>query len=198
MAVRTQDPLPNKANCLVPVFLGESPNTLLSADFSTFGTIESRTGKIMQVLHSEEQLSIQLYCQMSMDCGPSYRRRKVAASGGMATLSAVIYGLPTAFEDVGNFIEECGMFLQDPLHCDRNVRYQNPHRLSGPEDKIVMTLPPVLDAICPKVEEIETPQDLFSGLGDSEVLLETAAPDEIKTSLHRSAACRSLALPLAR
>ena len=185
MAVRTQHSLSHKANSPMPVFLGVSPNMLQAADFSTFGTIESRTAKILQVLNSEEHLSIQLYCQTTRDYESSCRRRKAAASGVVAMLSAVIYGHPTAFDDVGKFIEECDMFLQDPLHCDRNVRYQNPHRLSGPDDKVVMTLSPALDNTSAKIEEIKTPQDLFSGLGDGEVLSESAAPSQIKTALLR-------------
>lgn len=185
MAVRIEGPLSFRARASVPVFLGGSPNTVLNTDSSLFGAIESRTAKILHVLQSEEQLSIQLYCQLPIDDGHSGRRRKGAASGGVATLSAIIYGFSTAFDDVGSFIEECDMFLQDPLHCDRNVRYRNPHRLSGPDDEVVMTLPPASDPVSARVEEIKTPRDLFLGLGDSEVLPESVVPSEIKTALRR-------------
>lgn len=185
MEVRTQDPLSPKLRGSVPVFLGGSPNAVLTADSSVFGTLEDRPAKILRVLQSDEQLSIQLYCQLPIDDRPSGRRRKRAASGSVAILSAIIYGLPTAFDDVGNFIEECDMFLQDPLHCDRNVRYQNPHRLSGPDDEVVITLPPASDAVSARAGEVKTPLDFFLGLGDSEVLSESAVPSEIKTALHR-------------
>lgn len=48
-----------------------------------------------------------------------------------------------------------------------------------------MTLPTALDKAPAKVEEIRSPQDLFVGLEDGEVLSEPAAPSEIKTALRR-------------
>lgn len=46
-----------------------------------------------------------------------------------------------------------------------------------------MALPPASDAIPAWVEEIETPHDLFLGLGDGEVLLECAALSEARMTL---------------
>lgn len=46
-------------------------------------------------------------------------------------LSIVIYGLQGLVNNVGDFFQEVDMYLQDPIGCDLDVRYCNPHRLSS-------------------------------------------------------------------
>ena len=42
-------------------------------------------------------------------------------------------------DEISNFFQECKVFLQDPLHCEFNVPYRNPHRLSGLDEEFSMT-----------------------------------------------------------
>lgn len=56
------------------------------------------------------------------------------------TLSITIYGSLELSEEIGSFFQEHNVYLQDPLHCDRHVRYCNPHRLSSADlEKCIWT-----------------------------------------------------------
>jgi hypothetical protein len=48
-----------------------------------------------------------------------------------------VYGRSDLAEDFGSFFEKVGIFLQDPVACQRDVPYMNPHLLANNE--IVMT-----------------------------------------------------------
>jgi len=43
------------------------------------------------------------------------------------------------FDDIGTFCQECELYLQDPIGCELNVPYRNPHRLSSDKDRTLST-----------------------------------------------------------
>lgn len=102
------------------------------------------------------------------------------------------------FEDIGSFLQENGLYLQDPKGCDRNVRYRNPHRLSGLDDDAPMTMDlekthrsPAMEPLTEEV--LPVPIDIFSDFETTDSLPETVTPGCLATELYRfvDSLCRS-------
>ncbi len=91
-------------------------------------------------------------------------------------------------EAVGDFLSRRRMYLQDPLGCDRNVLYRNPHITYHGMEDIVMTellesAPGTLE-----IERLEVGPDLLAQLmEDEDPLQETEAPTGVETHLFRLA-----------
>ena len=88
---------------------------------------------IVQALLDESSLRLQASCTVG---GPlSLKEREKATRFGPMSLpcevSIIVYGPTHLMNNVGEFFQELDMYLQDPKHCDWDVRYCNPHRLSS-------------------------------------------------------------------
>jgi len=103
------------------------------------------------------------------------------------TLCAIIYGPKSISEDVGDWLAEYGLFLQDPMHCDRNVLYENPHLLHEDDDEPVMTFSLKLHTSVVHTETLKVAPNLFEILNQEHQLAETEQPAAVSTPLHRSA-----------
>ncbi|KAL8693513.1 MAG: hypothetical protein Q9218_001670 [Villophora microphyllina] len=96
-------------------------------------TISSRTEDIINALGKE--LSLQIHADYGVPHTakptPASPRKSVKVVDSPAfVLNIVIYGPDSLFEAVGVFATRCGIYLQHPMHCSRNVPYRNPHCLS--------------------------------------------------------------------
>jgi len=126
---------------MIPIFL-QHPNKLFRlSDSSEFAELSKRWGDILHTLMEVEGISIQIYSQMSgrgSSNAPSQCRRQKDPTSHFVT-SAIVYGPPELFASVGEFTSQCKIYLRDPLLCDRNVQYWNPHLLLSPDEEPVMT-----------------------------------------------------------
>ena len=48
-------------------------------------------------------------------------------------LEITIYGPSDLFDEIGSFVQEYDMYLQDPTECHQDVKYYNPHKFSSVE-----------------------------------------------------------------
>lgn len=87
------------------------------------------------------------------------------------------------FDDVGVFVQGYDMYLQAPRGCDRNVKYRNPHRLSGLDQDVPMTFD--LFPSSNHVEATRTAVDLLADMETDEILLETDTPLALRTELYK-------------
>ena len=87
------------------------------------------------------------------------------------------------FESVGDFIAKCDLYLQDPLHCDRNVPYHNPHLLSTSTGEPVFTSSFLPSDVTVCIEGLNSKPDLFSLLKSDVSLPESPAPQCLLTAL---------------
>jgi SWI/SNF-related matrix-associated actin-dependent regulator of chromatin subfamily A3 len=102
------------------------------------GKLEPRGTEILQVLLDESLISVQIL--LSFPPAHVARHRRLADKNGLLVpVSLIVYGPSELSDDVGAFFEACGMFLQDPIGCDRNVQYRNPHRLTWSDGLQQMT-----------------------------------------------------------
>lgn len=100
-------------------------------------------------------------------------------------MCVTIYGPRSMCEEVGDWLDGYGLFLQDPVHCDRNVLYQNPHLLRRDDEEPVMTCSFNSHTPIVHTETIIAAPNLFEILNQDHHLPETKQPRAISTSLHR-------------
>ena len=143
------------------------------------GVVGLREAQVLCALSQDSQLDMQIFLSPS-DNGIKEERDQQSA----AALTIIVYGPLDLFDDVGDFFQTCDMYLQDPVGCDRNVRYCNPHRLSGLEEA-----PMTLDLDSARhhmhISEITRNIDLLEGLNAPIDLPETESPPALVTSLLR-------------
>ena len=85
-------------------------------------------------------------------------------------------------EGVGDFFTESGLHLQDPMHCDRDVVYCNPHLLFV-DGELVTTLSLAAPFTAPDIEQVDDNPDLFELLRNEQPLAEAETPAALATSL---------------
>ncbi|KAL9085447.1 MAG: hypothetical protein Q9165_007597 [Trypethelium subeluteriae] len=119
---------------------------LLQDRSSEIGLIEPATAKAIRVLSEDSDIALQVRCTIKREFLTPRRRKSLKTNSVWnAHLSVIIYGTLKSFNSVGNYLEECGFYLQDPEECDQNVPYRNPHRLSGMQKNPPMTIEQQLD-----------------------------------------------------
>ena len=163
-----------------PVQLLESGKFSLKGIPFVEGVVGPREAQVLRTLSQDGQLDMQIFLSPS-DNGIKEGRNQQSA----AALTIIVYGPLDLFDDVGDFFQTCNMYLQDPVGCDRNVRYCNPHRLSGLDVEAPMTLD--LDSAHQHmhISEISGNIDLLEGLNAPIDLPETESPPALVTSLLR-------------
>lgn len=103
-------------------------------------------------------------------------------------LFAILYGPSTLFEAVGAFAAKCHLYLQHPRHCNRNVRYRNPHCLSPEDGRIVYTygIHSMMGALSGFEPEISGNHiDLFADATEHDALSDACAPQALSTELYK-------------
>ncbi|OCL00503.1 uncharacterized protein K441DRAFT_651441 [Cenococcum geophilum 1.58] len=162
-----------------PVQLLESGKFSLKGIPFVEGVVGPREAQVLYTLSQDSQLDMQIFLSPSDNCIKEGRNQRAAA------LTIIVYGPLDLFDDVGDFFQTCNMYLQDPVGCDRNVRYCNPHRLSGLDVEAPMTLD--LDSAHRHmhISEISGNIDLLEGLNAPINLPETESPPALVTSLFR-------------
>jgi hypothetical protein len=151
------------------------------------GSVSIEHGQLLQAILDETSLRIQVTCI------PDDRNNGARKTVGLlprliaCSLSIILYGPKELFEEIGTFFQDYDIYLQDPLDCDLNVRYCNPHRLSSTDL-----------SLCPMTHDLQTnileafeiqPTSCHSALLDmldpQEDLPEASQPAEIRTQLER-------------
>lgn len=117
------------------------PHTLVIADTFHKGTLNERSANILQAFSDDPLIDVQLILSLTANehtkrkrHAPHLQRCRVPVS-----VSVIVYGADSVFDDIGTFCQQADLYLQDPVGADRNVQYRNPHRLSSAKDEICMT-----------------------------------------------------------
>ena len=136
--------------------------------------------EILQRLQNQSCLRLQTYCQVK--AGSSVRTQARINVLTQCELSVIIYGRGQDSNEVGDYLQACRLYLQDPEHWDRDVLYVNPHCLSSLEGSILlssMRMPTSTE------ENIYDLRDIFNSLSRVTDLEETETPIIMKTPLKR-------------
>lgn len=187
MPIRVKQPERlNAGPTVVPVTLDETAPLLRATDGSEFGSLLERQARILHTLEEVEGVNLQFYCQPK--CGKALgggKNRKGTVQEPQHPLCAIIYGPFRLFDCVGAFVSQCELYLQDPVHCNRNVPYRNPHLLSGLDEEPPMTISFNETRVPVDVEEMSSRPDLCTLLRSEDPLPETEAPPALCTMLYR-------------
>ena len=137
--------------------------------------------RILQGLQKQSCLRLQMYCQVKSS---STVRTQVRINvRAQCELSVIVYGRGQDSNKVGDYLQACGFYLQDPEHCDCDVLYINPHCLSSLEGGILLTTSMQMPASTE--DSIYDPRDIFDSLSGVTDLEETETPTIVKTPLKR-------------
>lgn len=186
----------NRGQSRHPILVCLNPDgqTLIEVDIDgqerAVGTLRSKSVEILKRLQKENSLSLQYFLRWIT--GSAYEGTYSWGKGDRVTsqprwsLFVNLYGPTRLAEDVGSFAEDCGICLQDPEHCDRNVEYCNPHRLSRDDRAIFYTQSLPRTEIKLGVEEaIEDPFDLLATTEDDDSFSDAPLPLGLRTMLYR-------------
>ncbi|KIW21375.1 hypothetical protein PV08_01955 [Exophiala spinifera] len=113
--------------------------------------------------------------------------KKVGQHDLQYLMNAIIFGPEEFCDGVGTYLAKCKKYLQDPVQCNRDVPYCNPHLLSR-QQELVMTSSLVIktsESSMQEVVNVDAPQDLFSRLCDDDHLQLTETPDLLRTPLYK-------------
>lgn len=163
----------------------------------TTGTLSKSATRVIQGLLDQSGIEVQLLCLIREEQLISRKHNLERISTAFsAQLSAIIYGWMTLFEPVGTFLQSSGFYLQHPQNCDRNVKYRNPHCLSGLDPEASMTLEKHWDTSIARQEKGESLPDLLASVDCDVDLPETMGSPDLVTSLHRQVIPKNLKISL--
>jgi hypothetical protein len=156
------------------------PDSLLKiGDSSLFGQLDHRNSSLLINLAGQAGINFQIWCKPIGRQGTS----KKTVNDIQYVVNVIIYGPQDICDDTGDYLRRCGIFLQDPVHCNRDVTYQNPHLLAR-SDNLVSTFSLQTANNEPRLETVDSSEDIFSQLSSDDHLPLTEAPQSIATPLY--------------
>ncbi|KAK1479162.1 WD domain-containing protein [Colletotrichum tamarilloi] len=162
------------------------------------GTVCSEFTYLTDALLADADTELQVLCCITEDALKVANNGKRFRGSNFTTkcsLNIILYGQGNHAEDILLFIDQCNeeldyaqrLYLQDPIGCDRNVRYCNPQRLPplGPNDyQYTLDLRGERQNLV-EMEDLEPPPELLELLDSQEDLPEALQPPAIVTTLKR-------------
>jgi SWI/SNF-related matrix-associated actin-dependent regulator of chromatin subfamily A3 len=153
-----------------------------------FEIASNEESAILAELESAVEISTQLYCHTVQEpqLFVNINGRRKAKTSKTWFVNVILYGDIALEEAVGNFLSKRRLYLQDPLGCNQNVLYRNPHLTYHGMDDIVMTNSLEYSPGMLEIESLEVGPDLLAQLmEDEDPLQETDAPAGVETELFR-------------
>ena len=148
-----------------------SPDQLIYEE-ARVGRFDDRSAEILRAICEDPLVDLQL---MLMHGKRSHRR-------SLIPISAILYGPKWLSEDIGAFCQDSEIYLQDPVGCDRDVLYCNPHRLSSDDGACCTTFELQRASTNVVVTKLHV-SDALDILSTPRVLGEVETPRWLKTEL---------------
>ncbi|TVY46997.1 putative SWI/SNF-related matrix-associated actin-dependent regulator of chromatin subfamily A member 3-like [Lachnellula occidentalis] len=154
---------------------------------SAFGELKDRIAQIIYNINTEQDIKFQIYCRATNKRASNLKKgsRKPGANELQYVMNAIIYGPEELCDSVGEYLTKCGICLQTPLLCDRDVPYQNPQVLCRAKE-LVTTFSLRDNNSATEVAKVLTSNSIFSALTSNvdDHLEVTEAPSVIATPLY--------------
>ena len=159
-----------------------------TANSLNFAGLDRRTAIILMALRAEPGVTLQLFgFQNVSEIEAESRKSKRVAHQAFSRdicLSCNVHGPPGRFDAMGTFASKCKLYWQDPYNCDRDVPYQNPHRISFDDEPTAFTQHLETSQIgSVEIEVVRRPLDLLTDLGTECHLVESNQPSSMRTKL---------------
>ena len=164
-----------------------SDRTLLSKENSSIvGQLTEEATEVLNFLSNTMRTQSQFILSIQRKYRiPTKPKGEERGSHAIVRLSVILYGPLRNFDEVGEYLDNCEIYLQDPKGCDRNVRYRNPHRLSGLSSHAPFTIDQELCESMKSCERAFQPVDYLAEVDTKTNLPETNASDAIARPLLR-------------
>jgi SWI/SNF-related matrix-associated actin-dependent regulator of chromatin subfamily A3 len=169
----------------------DSPNTLssgLNQQLVTFKITCPISARVLDELHHVSDIQTQLYCYPKLVVHTGGTTHQSIRRRGKQTLlwylNIIIFGTEKLGENIGEYLSNRKMYLQDPVGCTRSVAYRNPHIFPPDSGETVMTDSFDLTSENLEIERLNVGPDLLAQLMEDETpLAETEAPGIVTTAL---------------
>ena len=159
----------------------ESPRTIIRVSTNaSVGRLDDYGGELLLRLVADDELVLQLVL-FSAPIAPPIERRK--HRGALTYIGATIYGPKRRSGDVGEFLNQAGCYLDDPVGCDRNVPYTNPQCLFTLHEPPPMTFD-LLQSHEAKINSFpQASLGILSGFETTDKFELSASPAALRTEL---------------
>jgi SWI/SNF-related matrix-associated actin-dependent regulator of chromatin subfamily A3 len=127
----------------LPVTFRE-PNILSTLENNSieFEIPSATHSRILSKLNGLEDVTLQTNCRSRLELPPQSSSQALKRRNGKASrtwrLNVIIYGIRVLEDVIGQYLSKHRIYLQDPIDCERNVLYRNPHMISK-GGNIIMT-----------------------------------------------------------
>ena len=166
----------------------EKPNLLCQIEHHErlIWKLDGRTADILNSIGLGDGIQFQTYCRIITQRLAMGKKssRKPGENELQYVMNTITYGPEDLRDIVGNYLLRCGIYLQDPVDCDRNVIYSNPQVLCRTGERITTNELASLNPV-PEVEKFFSQDDIFSKLSSDDYLPLIEPPDAIRTTLYR-------------
>ncbi|KAM4067309.1 DNA repair protein RAD5A [Hirsutella rhossiliensis] len=95
-------------------------------DGACVGSLDDTAAQAFSTLAREDTVHLQLMAEAARSQSSTSHSKRI-----VALASVIVYGPRDLADDVGGFLDQCRYYLQDPISCEHNVPYINPHCLPG-------------------------------------------------------------------
>lgn len=156
-------------------------------DIGIRGKIPPEHGHMIQGLLGESSLDLEVSCSIATPNGSAHSDKSIMQLS--CSLAITLYGQVELFDDIGNWLEEYDIHLQDPISVGKqDVKYCNPHRLSVEDiDSCALVSTCVSqNSRLSSLQIIEDRPEFLDILSSHADLEETPQPKAVRTSLQRS------------
>lgn len=106
------------------------------------------------------------------------------AKDQLGTLWLTIYGARELASDLGDTLQEAEVYLQDPIHAERNTIYWNPQKFQNTESLYTSSFRYNANDSCPEVDSFKA-IDVLKDFASQDDLPETKGSASLRTCLKR-------------
>ncbi|RMZ72475.1 global transactivator [Pyrenophora seminiperda CCB06] len=157
----------------------EPPRTLHCGVTDTpIGRLDEFGGELLLRLVADDEFTFQFLLSST----PYKPETKKPTKKTSQFLWAIVYGPRRRFDDIGHFMTKARCWFYDPVGCDRNVPYMNPHYLSSIRGPLEWTSD--LRPLQPHSDDFARASlDVLSGFETTDDLELSATPTALRTEL---------------
>ncbi|KAH7092160.1 DNA repair protein rad5 [Paraphoma chrysanthemicola] len=154
----------------------------MAVDGTILGELDERSAQVLQALEEDPDITMQFALTFSSAKISARSKADSPKLKPALSLHVILYGPEWLSDQVGTFLQDCEIYLQEPHYCNRNVRYCNPHCLVASDEEPWMTFD-----LLPSRSEVAVSQitrsDALDALVSAKPLGELDSPAALSTRL---------------
>ena len=153
-----------------------------------FAILQGSSAILLTELETKSHASVHLFCEVRCDAILKRARNtetKVTNPNSIVGLHAIVYASSQVSENVGNFLQQSAIYLQDPPLDMLTAPYRNPHRLHQIAEAAEFVSEYSVNAQLIDVESLDKVIDPFARLEFAHSSQEAVEPSALVTPLYR-------------